>query len=357
MSGRDDGELLARFNDRLRGIEAEIGTPPTFDPGRVRASTKSVASASLTRRTLGIGGLAVVVLVVALLAGLPRSAGQGPLASPAQASASAPAAQASPSPSPEIVLGADGLPTSIRGEPVLTVPEALMIVRAATPATFLVRGMLGYSLESCLRVGRVNTGGCGTSPFLSPPGLASPGPFLWTIFLPGTSPAKPPPGQGDDAFALRVHAPSSAPGECVAGPGSQCDQAVIVDAIEWSGTWTPPAAAPSPTPTPPLTIVCSSPDLKASWCPAVEMKVMAAVKDLGFPIQRIAIESTDFPCGVPWLEGPVTPLCPGIPIVGAFVAFDGTNVVAALEIERVGGKQPTAKIVQVQVPPTGWTMP
>jgi hypothetical protein len=119
---------------------------------------------------------------------------------------------------------------------------------------------------------------------------------------------------------------------------------------------------PSPTPSPAISFVCyedpvqgSPAHLPSGYCPAEEAAVETSVADIGYPIRRIVIAPRLFPCGVPWPYGNMG--CPPIPVLAAFVAFGGTDQVAALTIELVPNGPVVAKRVAFQVPPAGWSMP
>ena len=122
---------------------------------------------------------------------------------------------------------------------------------------------------------------------------------------------------------------------------------------------------PIPSPRPTISFTCTQDDpsittsspifLPTSYCPAEEVAVETALAHVGFPIERIAIAPTVFPCGVPWPAG--SPACPPFLELAAFVAFGGTDEVAVLTVALVPNGPVAAKQVAFQVPPAGWSMP
>ena len=379
MTGHDDIEILARFHGRLAGIEHEVPDPPAWPARRVRGSTRPVGLTWSTRRGLTASAAVVAIVVIALLAVIPGLAGRTPSTTP-------PARGASPSLA--IVIGSDGLPTSIGAEPVLSVPDALSHALATPDATtFLVGGWLDDAKAACPmpfprpspKPTLLDTGLCGTWPALvGAPTYDSTGQptlgwnnatVLWTIFLAGSSPPEPSPpaglGSRNLAVVLRVHTHDPTAATCPQGLRSQCDAAVVVNSVEWLSTSIASSPSPesNPTPTPAISFGCSSVQLNgpspdsstASWCPVAEVAVETAVADLGYPIQRIVIAPTTFPCGVPWPSGYAA--CPPFLELAAFVTFAGTDQVAALTIATASDRPPIATLVAFQVPPAGWSMP
>jgi hypothetical protein len=93
-------------------------------------------------------------------------------------------------------------------------------------------------------------------------------------------------------------------------------------------------------------------------CPAEEAAVLAAVADLGYPVESINILSGGFPCGVPFPALPYAapaPACPPDPEHGptAYVSFVGTEKVAALTFAYHADASLVANVVAFQVPPSG----
>jgi hypothetical protein len=92
-------------------------------------------------------------------------------------------------------------------------------------------------------------------------------------------------------------------------------------------------------------------------CPAEEAAVVAAVSDLGHPIERVAITYLGFPCGVPFpqIPGSAAPACPADPEGGptAYVSFVGTANMAALTIRARTDGSLLAYVVAFQAPPSG----
>ena len=178
----------------------------------------------------------------------------------------------SPSPNQPIVLGANGLPTSINGEPVLIASDGLARALGSNDAsTFLVGGWLDDEGMLCpISLGPpkpvlLDTGFCGSAPALL--GAAPSGPngpanitladslYLWPVFLEGSSPPEPQPPLGPGAFnvgvVLRVHTHDPTAASCAASLRSQCEHAVVVDRVEWlfeSGPF-PSSVSSGPSPT------------------------------------------------------------------------------------------------------------
>jgi hypothetical protein len=92
-------------------------------------------------------------------------------------------------------------------------------------------------------------------------------------------------------------------------------------------------------------------------CPAEEAAVLAAVSDLGYPVERVAITDMGFPCGVPFpqVPGSAAPACPVDPEGGptAYVTFVGTAKEAALTIIARTDGSLLAYVAAFQVPPSG----
>lgn len=253
--------------------------PPEPPPDRlqrwfaaeVRAAEQDVkrglVTVSGTRRgTLGRTGITggvvaltgvVVLLMVALTSSLLGGA-VGP---------SPPGGTSQPTAATGIVLGANGIPESIDGAPVLTASAALDRAIASTDATaFLVGGWLSDAKAACPTgmspsPALLDTGICGGQPALlgSPP-VNSQGqptvdwnaPMLWPVFLDGSSPPEPLPSGDlaqpqalDLAVVLRVHTHDPSAASCTADVRPRCDVAVVVDSVLWRATV---AAAPLPSP-------------------------------------------------------------------------------------------------------------
>ena len=384
MTELDDFELLAAFNQRLSGIDREVPDPVAW-PTRLRGSTRTVGLAGSSR--LGLAAIAVVVAIAlrALIPGLAGFIGPTPPTGSPTRESSRPS---SPPPSPAIVLGPNGLPTSLGSERVFNVSDAQSHLFVATDATpFLVGGWLDDAKALCpIAIPTaspppilLDTGLCGVWPGLvaSPPYDSSGQPnfiwtrlsVLWTIFLPGSSPTEPSPptalGARNFAVVLRVHTHDPRAASCPIGVRPGCDDAVVVNSIEWTSTQdlATPAPLPDPVPTPPISFRChplqlngpsSGPGATALCVPA-EVAAAVAVGPLGYPIQAIAIAATSLPCGVPWPSGYV--VCPPDFENTAFVEFIGTHKVAVLTITFEPNGPAVAKLIAFEVPPSGWTMP
>lgn len=78
MTEHDDTELLARFQQRLAGIEHEIGDPPAWRGGVLRGSTRVVGAGDLSWRGLAELTFVVAVVLVTVLAAIPLLAGRNP---------------------------------------------------------------------------------------------------------------------------------------------------------------------------------------------------------------------------------------------------------------------------------------
>ncbi|MFI5262662.1 MAG: hypothetical protein ACHQZR_08940 [Candidatus Limnocylindrales bacterium] len=237
------GELTRAEGDVQHGVLARAGR------GGVRRDTTG-------RRVAWAGSLAgsglAVLLVVAVIGGF-LGGGVGP-SSPATgtspATGASPLATGTPAASGAVVMGPDGIPTSIDGQLTVSVPEALdRLGRSPSPASFLVRGYYaGYALP------------CPFIPRTVPP---TPGsrliPDNCEPHILGADPI--PVGQdhataadlnltlGSDvdtlpmgAVVLEIHGHDPAAAACDPSIRAACEAAVIVDRVVWS-------AAPSPTPT------------------------------------------------------------------------------------------------------------
>ena len=384
MTERDDLELLASFHRRLAEIEHQVPDPVAWSARRVRGATRAVGLPVSSRLGLAAVVIVLAIAVVAVFAGLAGLTGPtSATGSPALGSSRAPSAPP-PSPSPGIEFGADELPTSIGGEPVLSVPDALSHVFVAKDATtFLVGGWLDDGKAFCpLPIPApsatpvlLDTGLCGIWPALvgSPPYSPSGqptswwnGPVLWAIFLPGSSPAEPnaPPRLGltNLAVALRVHTHDPSAASCPAGFRAQCEEAVVVDSIEWISVPDQPVPFPTPISSPSFECIPTrlsvngaspvpNPCLTASW-----NAVLAAVVNLGYPVQNVTIGPFRFSCGGPFGMAPLG--CPFLPPLpqAAYVTFFGTDKVAAVTLSTESEGRLGATVVAFEVPPPGWSM-
>jgi hypothetical protein len=381
MSEMDELEILARFDRRLAGIELEVPDPPAWPVRRVLGSTRAVSLAGWTPQSLVALALVAVITAVALLVAIPGFVGRVPAPT-----LTPPPAFSSPSSISEIVVGSDGLPTSIDGEAVLKVSDALSHAFVAKDATtFLVAGWLADAKAACpvpvpsSKPVLLDTGLCGFWPALvgvppyGPTGQPTPwwngDPVLWTIFLPGVSPVEPYPptslASSNLAVVLRVHTHDPSAVSCPAGVRAQCEQAVVVNSFEWIPTRSGPVStsAPYPAPTQAITFRCPPIQLNGlstgpgttAWCPPAEVAVEAAVGTLGYPIKTISISSMATPCGMPWPSADSA--CGPVFENTAFVTFAGTGKVAALRITFQTNGPAVATLIAFQVPPAGWSLP
>jgi hypothetical protein len=144
-----------------------------------------------------------------------------------------------------IVFGSNGLPTSINGEPVLSVDGAFERQTNATDSTpFLVAGSLESVVIFCPLLPQqpaLLEGSRCNGPVLLGGGGYGPA-ELWPVYLtelnlPDAVPGVPIP------VVLRVHTHDPAASACPAVQRGACERAVVADALVWS-------AAPSATPDP-----------------------------------------------------------------------------------------------------------
>ena len=221
-----------------------------------------VRSARTSRRVAWsalLGSLLALVVIVAIAGGLLSGA---PTPSPTPgvsvASPTSVLSSASPAASPGIQIGANGLPTSIGGEPVLTVPAAVDRAAHSTDSTpFLVAGWLSYVKAACPAIlpqkpPILRTGMCGDWPSLlgavpyEPNGqqnLALLGSTdLWPAFL-TVDPPRSDPVLANQAAVFRVHTHDPAANACSAALRDQCRQAVVADATLWIEAMDPPYSA------------------------------------------------------------------------------------------------------------------
>jgi hypothetical protein len=119
-----------------------------------------------------------------------------------------------------------------------------------------------------------------------------------------------------------------------------------------AGCGTTQQATPSPSSSPSGTFVCQSDDYCTELSKAA---VLAAVADLGYPIKTVTIGIYGLSCGAPFPSG--TALCPLAtdPLPTAYVAFVGTDKIAAVEIGTV--MRGIDRLVAFEVPPPGWSLP
>ncbi len=113
-----------------------------------------------------------------------------------------------------------------------------------------------------------------------------------------------------------------------------------------------PTASPSPSPSPSIAFECNITP-SADSCPGAREAVLVAVAHLGFPVRRISLDAGPWPCGRPFVTGPMA--CPAVlPRPGTwhgFVEFIGTDKVAAVTVEPSTGTDLTATVVAFEVPP------
>jgi hypothetical protein len=384
MTERNDLEILASFDRRLAGIEHEVPDPAAWSARRVRGSTRAVGLPLSSRLGLTAGAVVVAIALLAVIPGLAGLAGRTPsTASPAlgssQSLSPSPSQSTSPLPAPAIVLGPNGLPTSLGDEPVLSVPAGLSHAFVASDATpFLVAGWLDDDKAACPPIpGPVptpillDTGLCGAWPALvgAPPydSIGQPNfnwsstSVLWTVFLPGSSPLEPAPPSGlgsrNLAVVLRVHTHDPSASSCAVDLQSQCEAAVVVNSVEWLST------SSSPSPSASIDFVCipnsislngaspiPTPCSTAAW-----NAVLQAVGNLGYPVKAVTIGLFRFSCDGPFGMDPIS--CPPVPFPppGAYVQFVGTDKVAALTFGTKAGPV-TATVVAFEVPPSGWSI-
>jgi hypothetical protein len=126
------------------------------------------------------------------------------------------------------------------------------------------------------------------------------------------------------------------------------------------------SAPPSPTSSAAIEFICPAVPMNgldsADGCPAAYAAIETAVAPLGLPVDSITVLPDDFPCRLPFTSSATR--CPALPDVppppslnGVYVAFVGTDKVAALTISRASNGPMVAQRVDFEVPPAGWSMP
>lgn len=233
--------------DRLqRWFAAEVrAAERDVKRGLVSLPTMSMRRGALGRRGLAGGAVAasavVVLLVVALSSGF-LGGTVGP--SPTTGSGGATGTPAVAGPSAVVVMGLYGLPSSIDGEPVLTVAETLVRVPQTTDDTpFLVGGIFGPLAMKCPAeiqpepsiVSRLTA--CGGDGLTDP--VAAGGMAVKVTNNVGAITA-------ETAVVVRVHTHDAAAAGCPGPWFTPCQLALVIETVEW----TPAMTATGPTSSP-----------------------------------------------------------------------------------------------------------
>jgi len=116
----------------------------------------------------------------------------------------------------------------------------------------------------------------------------------------------------------------------------------------------PQPSSPSPTPTASITFDCQSSDYCSE---ASKLDLLTVVASVGYPVRTVTIGILGLSCGAPFPSG--TAVCPLAtdPLPIAYVAFVGTDKIAAVEIGTVTGGPGIDRLVAFEVPPAGWSIP
>lgn len=208
---------MSDIEDRLRSWFAhEVGRAER-DLATSRVATTRVRD----RRRVpvaAVAGLAVALVVVAVAVRPATSPepGKGPNRSPAS----------SPISERGVMLGADGLPTSIDGEPILRVEDAARSLPSATEP-LSVAGWYEYSGQRCAAGAKKPhplIPACGFDHLL-PARNADPDAGLAVL------PSRDGPAPG--AVVLRLHMHDVRAATCLASRRPDCDRAIVVDEVLW----------------------------------------------------------------------------------------------------------------------------
>jgi hypothetical protein len=133
---------------------------------------------------------------------------------------------------PTTILGADGIPTSIDGVPVLRGPAINAAAEATDDEKFLIAGWLVFTYPDCF----VPTASsdlydpCRAGPFLvDHPPTETPSPTQLTVVI--SRLLTPPESQGPYVFQVHTRDPSAT--ECPSQYRDECEHALVVDALIW----------------------------------------------------------------------------------------------------------------------------
>lgn len=118
-------------------------------------------------------------------------------------------------------------------------------------------------------------------------------------------------------------------------------------------------AAPRPSPPSPTTAAGITWDCQSSdYCSeASKAGLLAAVASLGYPVKMVRIGILGLSCGAPF--PPSVASCPlsTDPLPTAYVAFVGTDKIAAVQVGTITGGPGADSVAAFEVPPAGWSLP
>ena len=114
------------------------------------------------------------------------------------------------------------------------------------------------------------------------------------------------------------------------------------------------AATGSPSFTVDVTFNCQSPD---DCLASSKQAVLDAVTDLGYRVTSVTIGIYGLSCGAPFPSAEASCPLETDPLPTAYVAFVGTDKVAAVQVGTVTGGPGTDSVVAFEVPRQGWSLP
>jgi hypothetical protein len=206
-----EGRLKSWFAGEVSRAEREL------------ASSK-VRTARVRRRRpipgLALAGLLVALVVVALALRpiiVSPNSGKGPVRSPT----------GTPTSGTHTVFGADGLPTTIDGEPVLRVPEAQSRLAASSSTRLLVGGWYSLLMMRCAFAKDPPTSPL--LPYCNPSRLSADPEHVQAGL--SVVPDSVPTSVG--WVVLRVHTGDPRAFSCSASIRAQCEKAIVVDEVVW----------------------------------------------------------------------------------------------------------------------------
>ena len=239
---RLEERLAARFAEHLREAERDYRKTPRLEPVRAANGVRGIP----LRLAVPVAGLAAVLAVVAVSVGIALRSGPGPAGNPGGSG---------------VVIGSDGIPTSIDGQHVYRIGD----VDSFPPSgSFLLAGYVVFLALPCPyesaqpSADAALVGFCNGLELSNLPAPRYTSEFAKTIPLApesfdsmgGISLAdRMPP---DVPVILRVHTHDAMAGACTTSLLDQCQAAAVVDSIAWIGK-APPSeiAVATPTATPP----------------------------------------------------------------------------------------------------------
>ena len=92
-----------------------------------------------------------------------------------------------------------------------------------------------------------------------------------------------------------------------------------------------------------------------AWCTPLERAVEEAITAIGYQPVSITISPLGIPCNDPFQVHTID--CGWYGAAVAYVAFAGTDDVAALDFPSPTGQAEPARLIAFEVPPAGWTIP